>query len=116
VRWAAQSHLAAARWGAASGAAGLRLRIGVHLGLVLAHGGRVFGRTVNIACRLQQAAKPGETLVSAEVGAMLADHGQAGVTGIGPMALKHVTAPVEVFRVDPPVPARAAGPVAAALC
>jgi adenylate cyclase len=114
VRWAAVCHAAASRYGDAVGCAGLRLRIGVHRGPVLAYGTRLFGRTVHTACRLQQAAKPGETLISAEVSELIAIHGLANVTDVGAIPLRNVATPVQVYRVDRVAPSLGMGPALAA--
>lgn len=45
----------------------LCLRIGIHAGPVLVYGNRLFGRSLVVACRIQEAAAPGETLVTASV-------------------------------------------------
>ena len=68
VAWAARCHDAVSHHCRDPGARiGTKLRIGVHVGPVLLIGRRVFGRTVTIACRLQQAAEMDETLISSHV-------------------------------------------------
>jgi class 3 adenylate cyclase len=42
----------------------LLLRVGLHSGELLAIRGKLYGRTVNIAARLQQAGRPGSVLLS----------------------------------------------------
>jgi class 3 adenylate cyclase len=51
----------------------LSLRIGIHAGPVLVYGNRLFGRSLVVACRIQQAAAPGETLVTASLLEHLSD-------------------------------------------
>lgn len=105
VRWAGLCHAALPGCGrTVVEAAGLRLRIGMHLGPVLLHGTRLFGRTVNIACRLQQAAKPGETLVSEAVREMVAIHGFTRLTCVGAVTLKHISTPIRAYRLDEVAP------------
>ena len=59
--------------------------------------GDVFGRTVNIASRLQGHAAPGEVLVSREV--MDACEGSdLSFEGMGPIAVKGVAAAIDVYR------------------
>jgi class 3 adenylate cyclase len=65
-----QDELAA--WRASHGDTPLELRIGIHAGEVERDGGDIVGRNVALACRLCDAAAPGEVLVSAVV-ADLAD-------------------------------------------
>ena len=45
----------------------LHLRIGLHSGELLATGGKLYGKTVNIASRLQQAAQPASVFLSEAV-------------------------------------------------
>ena len=82
-------------------AAGLpRARVGLHSGPVVFQYGDYFGRTVNIAARISDHARPGEVLVSEDV-----------VTGdvaegvryekVGPVALKGLAAPVSLYTAVP---------------
>jgi adenylate cyclase len=71
-----------------------RARVGVHAGPVVFQTGDYFGRTVNVAARITDYARPGEVLVSDEVVAAAdAPHG-ARYQRVGPVALKGLTAPV----------------------
>jgi class 3 adenylate cyclase len=63
--------------------------VGLHAGPVLFQEGDYFGRTVNIASRIADYARPGEVVVSQEVVAA-ADHPGLGFTEIGPVELKGV--------------------------
>lgn len=79
----------------------IQLRIGVHAGPVLVYGPRLFGRTITVACRLQQAAAPGDTLVSSAV-ADAAAHSQIATLQFAPagdVPLKGTTVRVAAFRV-----------------
>ena len=78
-------------------AAGLpRVRVGIHRGPVVTHGGDIFGLTVNVAARINEYARPREVLISATV----APDGIPGVEleDIGEVSLKGVTQPVTLLR------------------
>jgi adenylate cyclase len=64
--------------------------VGIHAGPVVLQGGDYFGRTVNIAARIADYARPGEVLVSQEV-VDAADGGPVAFTEIGPVELKGVS-------------------------
>ena len=63
--------------------------VGIHAGPVVFQDGDYFGRTVNLAARIAEYARPGEVLVSQEV-ADAADRGPVRFTEIGPVELKGV--------------------------
>jgi adenylate cyclase len=63
--------------------------VGIHAGPVVFQEGDYFGRTVNLAARIAEYARPGEVLVSQEV-VDAADGGPATFTEIGPVELKGV--------------------------
>ncbi len=73
-------------------------RIGINAGAVIAQEGDYFGRTVNVAARIADYARPHEVLVSEE--ARLAANG-AGVSfeSIGEVPLKGVAKPVRLHKV-----------------
>ena len=98
VTWATRCHEAVARCGRCSPGGPMRLRVGIHAGIVLVYGTRLFGRNVAVACRLQQAAQPGETLVSASVREVLAGHG-AGAVVCGEVPLKGTATRIAAYRV-----------------
>ena len=64
-------------------------RVGIHAGPVVFQEGDYFGRTVNIAARIAEYARPGEVLVSQEV-VDAADGAPVTFTDIGPVELKGV--------------------------
>ncbi len=64
--------------------------VGIHAGPVLFQEGDYFGRTVNIAARIAEYARPGEVLVSQEV-VEAADGTPVTFTEIGPIELKGVS-------------------------
>lgn len=69
--------------------------VGLHAGPVLFQEGDYFGRTVNIASRIADYARPGEVLVTQEV---VDEAREAGCrfTDIGPVELKGVDAPLRL--------------------
>jgi adenylate cyclase len=73
--------------------------VGMHIGAVIERDGDVFGRTVNLASRLSNAAGPGEVLVSSEV--VEACDGAIDFTPLGAVELKGVADPVPLFRAEP---------------
>jgi adenylate cyclase len=69
--------------------------VGLHAGPVLFQEGDYFGRTVNIASRIAEYARPGEVLVTREVVQESAGSG-CRFTEIGPVELKGVQGAVEL--------------------
>jgi adenylate cyclase len=63
--------------------------VGIHAGPVIFQEGDYFGRTVNLAARIAEYARPGEVLVSQEV-VDAADGGPLSFAEIGPVELKGV--------------------------
>jgi adenylate cyclase len=63
--------------------------VGIHAGPVVFQEGDYFGRTVNLAARIAEYARPGEVLVSQEV-VDAAEGGPVTLTEIGPVELKGV--------------------------
>jgi adenylate cyclase len=63
--------------------------VGIHAGPVIFQDGDYFGRTVNLASRIAEYARPGEVLVSQEV-VDAAEGGPVTFTEIGPVELKGV--------------------------
>jgi adenylate cyclase len=69
--------------------------VGIHAGPVVFQEGDYFGRTVNLAARIGDYARPGEVLVSQEV-VDAADGGPVTFTEIGPVELKGVSGPIRL--------------------
>ena len=69
--------------------------VGLDAGPVLFQGGDYFGRTVNLAARIADYARPGEVVVSHEV-VEASDGGGVTFSEIGPVELKGVTGPVRL--------------------
>jgi adenylate cyclase len=70
--------------------------VGIHAGPVIFQEGDYFGRTVNLAARIAEYARPGEVLVSQEV-VDAADGGPVSFTEIGPVELKGVSGPLRLY-------------------
>lgn len=75
----------------------LKLRIGIHLGDVVAEEGDVFGSGVNVAARVQPLAVPGGIVVTEDVWKQIKNQPQISFVSLGPRRLKGVGAPVKVF-------------------
>jgi adenylate cyclase len=70
--------------------------VGLHAGPVLFQEGDYFGRTVNVAARIADYARPGEVLVTQEV--VDASRGaRVAFTPIGPVELKGVSGAIELY-------------------
>jgi adenylate cyclase len=78
---------------------GLRLRIGVHQGEVVAEGDDLLGDGVIIAARLEPLAEPGGICISARVREDAAGKMALEVDDLGTPELKNIAAKVQVFRV-----------------
>ena len=79
-------------------AAGLpAAHVGVAAGPVIRQGGDYYGRTVNLASRISDRAAGGQVLVSEPVVEMASIRGVTFV-GIGPVELKGLRAPVDLFE------------------
>jgi adenylate cyclase len=75
--------------------------VGIHAGPVVFQDGDYFGRTVNLAARIAEYARPGEVLVSQEV-VDAADGGPVRFTEIGPVELKGVPGPLRLHTAHHP--------------
>ena len=65
-------------------------RVGIHAGPVVFQEGDYFGRTVNIAARIAEYARPGEVVVSQEV-VDVTERREVTFTEIGPIELRGVS-------------------------
>jgi adenylate cyclase len=70
--------------------------VGIHAGPVVFQEGDYFGRTVNIASRIAEYARPGEVLVTQEV-VDASDGTPVTFTEIGPVELKGVSASLRLL-------------------
>jgi adenylate cyclase len=75
--------------------------VGVHAGPVVFQEGDYFGRTVNLAARIAEYARPGEVLVSQEV-VDAADAAPASFVEIGPVELKGVPGTLRLYTARRP--------------
>jgi adenylate cyclase len=75
--------------------------VGIHAGPVIFQDGDYFGRTVNLASRIAEYARPGEVLVSQEV-VDAAEGGPVTFTEVGPVQLKGVGGPLRLHIVQRP--------------
>jgi adenylate cyclase len=75
--------------------------VGVHAGPVIFQEGDYFGRTVNLAARIADYARPGEVLVSQEV-VDAAAGGSVRFTEIGPVELKGVPGTLRLYTARHP--------------
>jgi adenylate cyclase len=72
-------------------------RVGLHSGPVVFQDGDYFGRTVNIAARITDYARPGEILVSDQVVADVDRMEAVRFEPVGPVSLKGLSAPITLF-------------------
>lgn len=76
----------------------LRLRVGVHVGDVVADALDIYGHDVNVTQRLSTLAQADEVIASAAIVDRLVPGLDAEVEDLGPCYLKHLDAPVHAFR------------------
>jgi class 3 adenylate cyclase len=72
-------------------------RVGVHAGPVVFRDGDYFGRTVNLASRITDYARPSEVLVSRAVVEAVGETADLAFEPIGPVSLKGITEPVVLY-------------------
>lgn len=75
------------------------LRIGVHVGDVVHQEGDLLGDGMNVASRIEPLARPGGVCLSAQVYEHVWNKSRLPFASLGRPVLKHVRAPVEVYRV-----------------
>ena len=73
--------------------------VGLQAGQVVLEGGDYFGHTVNVAARIAEHATAGQVLVSDDVAETI-DRERFTATAIGPVRLKGVADPVELYAVE----------------
>jgi adenylate cyclase len=91
------------------------LRMGAHVGQLIADEHDIYGRGVNLAARLTTLAGPGEIVVSADVRDQLIPVLDADIEDLGACYVKHVDEPVRAYRVGPPGPRPVIEPGSAAM-
>jgi adenylate cyclase len=72
-------------------------RVGLHSGPVVFQDGDYFGRTVNVAARITDHARPGEILVSDQVVADVDRLEAVRFEPVGPVSLKGLSAPITLY-------------------
>ena len=77
----------------------LKLHIGIHLGEVIFSDGDVFGDAVNIASRIQAAAKESEIYISEEVWKNIKNKGGFQVEYVGEKSFKNVDEPLRLYKI-----------------
>jgi adenylate cyclase len=68
------------------------------MGTLVSRDGDYFGRTVNIASRIADYARPGELLISETTAEAMA--GSIALRPIGPVTLRGVAEPISLMAVD----------------
>ena len=91
------------------------LRMGAHVGQLIADEHDIYGHGVNLAARLTTLAGPGEIVVSADVRDQLIPVLDADIEDLGACYVKHVNEPVRAYRVGPPGPRPVIEPGSAAM-
>jgi adenylate cyclase len=76
----------------------LSLRIGLHSGELLEIGGKLYGKTVNIAARLQQAAAPASIFLSEAVAERLEPEHAQRLLSLGDFRYKNLAEPVATLQ------------------
>lgn len=78
----------------------LELRMGVHVGDVVADGADMLGDGVNVAARIEGLAQPGGLCISRSALEQVQDRLSLNVKDLGEIAVKNIARPVHVFAVD----------------
>lgn len=100
VQWATQTQRAQQSRLRADDPFALRLRIGINVDDVIDDDGVLQGDGVNIAARIQQAAEPGQVVVTMLVREYVANRLPLVFRDLGTPPLKNIARPVRVFAVD----------------
>lgn len=77
----------------------LDFRIGISLGDIVDDGKDIHGEGVNIAARLEGMAEPGSIYISGSVHEQVRNRIEANFEDMGRQTVKHVSAPIRVFRI-----------------
>lgn len=78
----------------------LQLRIGVHLGDIIAEGDDIYGDGVNVAARLEGLAEPGGIVLSKQVHDHLGSNIPVRLVSMGDQMVKNISRPIHAYRVD----------------
>lgn len=79
----------------------LDFRVGVNFGDVVDDGTDIHGEGVNIAARIEALAEPGGINISGSVYEQVRNRIEAAFEDMGEHEVKHVSAPVRVYRINP---------------
>src|SRR6516165_10744917 len=77
----------------------IEYRIGVNLGDIIIETDDVYGDGVNIACRIEGIAEPGEEFISGGIYEQIKNKLVCGYESLGDRKVKNITDPVRVYRV-----------------
>jgi len=80
----------------------LRLRVGVHVGDVVASGSDILGDAVNIASRIEPLAEPGGVCISEQVYDQVRNKIELPLVKLDDAPLKNVSLPIDVYRIVMP--------------
>jgi class 3 adenylate cyclase/pimeloyl-ACP methyl ester carboxylesterase len=78
----------------------LEFRIGINLGDIIDDGEDIHGEGVNIAARLESLADPGGIFISGSIFDAVRNRIEANFEDLGEKSVKHVTAPIRVYRIN----------------
>ena len=84
----------------------IRLRIGINVGDVIVDGDDIYGDGVNIAARLESLAEPGGICMSRAAADHVRGRLDVAVVARGPVKVKNMAEPVEVFAIETARPDR----------
>jgi tetratricopeptide (TPR) repeat protein len=77
----------------------LEIRIGIHLGDVIADGNDIFGDGVNIAARIEAVTEPNRICISQDVYSQIKNKMQVKTFHMGSIDLKNIPEPVAVYEI-----------------
>ncbi|NOG98408.1 MAG: response regulator [Ignavibacteriae bacterium] len=77
-----------------------KVRIGIHLGDVVEFEGKIKGDTLNIAARIQQAARPGDVYFSEDVYSAVQNKIEINPESIGKCKFKNIKKIISVYKIE----------------
>ncbi|MFP6742762.1 MAG: tetratricopeptide repeat protein [Alphaproteobacteria bacterium] len=90
----------------------IKLRIGINLGDVIVEGSDIYGDGVNVAARIQEAAKPGGVALSGAAHDQIVGKVEAGFADGGAQDFKNIAKPVHLWHWSGDKPTSSAAPLA----